>query len=210
MLFLSSGRTISSTTYFRPWLSVYARETNMVTTPVEHRPSWLEPMHVPDRIFLSLSVLAWMATLVFTIWAWPQLPSTVPQHIDIHGQVDSRTAKTIFSVFGVSMVNILLGLGIAFSYLHPEYTNLPTDRRWRSFPEPLRSQVTMGVRHLLAMTCTWATLLLCCVQLDLISLGLGSADPRLTIVLFGIVGLMLFSIGAYTILLTRWVDRSAA
>jgi MFS superfamily sulfate permease-like transporter len=168
---------------------------------------WKDPLHVPDRIFFALAMLSFLLSTLFVIWVWPQLPARIPQHIDITGAVDAYAEKNFFSVFGVTIVNLLIGGAIWFAYRHPEYTNLPTTIPWTKLPAPLRTQLTAGVRHLLAMTITWSTLLLSCVHLDLTTRALGVGDSRATVMLWVLVGLMLTSVGGYTILLTRWIQH---
>lgn len=171
------------------------------------RPHWLEPLHVPDRVFFVIAGAMMIVMFWVQIWAWPLLPSPVPQHLNFAGQVDSFAPKNIWNVFGPLLINIVILLGIAFAYAHPEYTNLPTSIPWKKLPAAKRGMAVMAVRHLLTMTFLWSTLIISCISLALISSGLGVTIPLLTVAMMSALGLLFVTVGGYTLILTRWLDQ---
>lgn len=175
-----------------------------------HRPpKWLEPLHVPDRVFVVLAILFGLITIAVEIWAWPILPVRMPQHLNVLGQVDAYVQKNIWTVFGISGLNILIGGLMAFAYRHPEYHHYPMLVPLSTLPKEQRGMVSFAVRHLLTMVGVWVTLLLSSIALNFTLLGLGIQLPMLTVMMYGLVGMVLVTIGGYTLLLSNWIRRQA-
>ena len=156
---------------------------------------------------IALSVLIFGGMVILTSWVWPVLPAHVPLHINTRGVVDAYQQKNIWAVFGLVLVTALIGLMIAFAYAHPEYTNLPTTKRWKDFPPGARQIIIMVIRHFLTMVLLWATMLIACLQLDLLVVSLGGSSATLLALATALGGLLLITVGVYSLWLSRWINQ---
>lgn len=153
---------------------------------------------VPNRVFVALSLVVVALTWTMLIIAYPLLPAVIPSHFGFSGAADATTLKTWWRVFLPAMLQAVLVILMWWLSRHPEYSNLPTGLVIRLLPEPTQQLVKRLLAHLLVMTGLMVSLIMAYLSLGIVRVGLGDANLLNSWAIFGLVGLLLLTIGVYT------------
>lgn len=152
------------------------------------------------KILITLCWVLLAAHVAMLAWAWPLMPEVLPQHFGISGSPDSWAPKGFVTLGILPLVH---GLGLLlFTVIipHPEWSNLPTDRRFREYGEEAQRRIARVLQGMLASIAGFMSVLMSTLSYSIIQIGLGNASslppffPLITagmliIILIGIVGL---------------------
>ena len=110
------------------------------------------------RIFDVVSIVLALGLIVFSIWAWPQLPDRIPTHYGISGRPDAWSDRSVFTWFLLPVLAIGMALLMVwvqrFTRKHPGLVNLPSSTRLVDLPEPAREPILEALAGFLALVQT--------------------------------------------------------
>lgn len=153
---------------------------------------------VPNRLYAGLAILVVALTWVMILIAYPLLPSRIPMHFALSGEVDGWATKRWWlvllpAIFQSLLVPLTIWLG-----RHPEWSNLPSRRRFHELDEQAQRLIRILLAHMLVMIGLIASLAMAHISLAMIRVGVGLTDRLNSWVLIGLTVLLLTIIGAYT------------
>lgn len=158
---------------------------------------------VPNRVFLSMSIVVIALTVIMLVIAYPLLPANIPVHFNLTGFPYDTMTKSWWTVFFPAGLQIILTAFMWWLSKRPQYSNIPNSTTLQALPEPVRTKVKYLLAHLLVMTALLADLMFAYIAMAVVRVGIG-LDTRLnSLVIFGLVGLLLVLIAMYTI----WIRR---
>lgn len=153
---------------------------------------------VSNRVFIALSITVVALTWTMLLVAYPLLPSVIPSHFGVAGQPDATALKSWWSVFMPAMLQVVLVALTWWLSYHPQYSNLPTTLTIKLIPEPTQSIVKKLLAHMLVMTGLIASLIMAYISLGMVRVALEMTDRLNSWAIFGLVALLLTTIGVYT------------
>lgn len=153
---------------------------------------------VSNKVFIAFSIVVAALTWTMLLVAYPLLPSVIPAHFGFSGQPDATALKSWWSVFMPAILQVVLVALTWWLSYHPQYSNLPTTLTIKLIPEPTQSIVKKLLAHMLVMTGLIASLIMAYVSLGMVRVALEMADRLNSWAIFGLVALLLTTIGVYT------------
>ncbi|HPF31004.1 MAG TPA: DUF1648 domain-containing protein [Candidatus Saccharibacteria bacterium] len=83
-------------------------------------------MQKSHKILFVIAVLLAIISWIIAIFYWDSLPDIIPIHFGISGQADGWANKSVFQVFMVPFIQLLMTVGFIFIYYKPQYSDMPT------------------------------------------------------------------------------------
>lgn len=167
----------------------------------------LEPVHVPNHVFLTLAWIIAGATLVFAIIQYPLLPNQIADHFGTDGTPDSFAAKSLGLFFLPVIFQFVLTVLFTILYRHPRYANIPGTLILDLLPPEPREQMYWLVQHMLVLTGVLMNALFAYLTIGIATTSLGDAQGLNPAMLYLLVGLLLFVSMAYAIATTKFAHR---
>lgn len=165
---------------------------------------------VPNRVYAGLAIAVVVLTWAMLLMAYPLLPNRIPMHFSLSGVVDGWATKRWWLVFLPAIFQSLLVPLTIWLGRHPEWSNLPSRRRFHELDERAQGLVTILLAHMLVMIGLIASLVMAHIALAMVRVGVGLADRLNSWVLVGLTVLLLSILGAYTYWLRQVITRTTA
>jgi uncharacterized membrane protein len=97
---------------------------------------------------IGLATASWVIALYY----WDKLPQIIPTHFGISGVADSWSNKTIWYVFLIPTLQLLMTIGFGFLYFRPQYSNMPTTMFLMTLDKKKRDPAFSMIRTMLVIT----------------------------------------------------------
>ena len=134
------------------------------------------------------------ATFVVSLYFWNQLPAQIPIHFGISGQPDGYTAKNIFSLFLLPVLNLAMFCLFSLIYRYPQYTSWPTTLILMTVETEKREKIYEILRSMNTWILFWLTLLFTYLQYNIIATANGRANGLEGWVMIGFLVIVLLII----------------
>ncbi len=177
-----------------------------MTTTGEHH-HWVEPVHIPNRIFLVLSWVIILATFLFAAKEYSNLPSQIPTHFGFNGLPDDWHTKSVWWVFFPVIIQFVLTTGLSILYRHPKYANIPGTMFITLLRPKDRDLLFWLVRHMLVITMVLMNALFAYITIVTVTSSYGDSSGLNPWMLFGIIALLLLVTMAYSAAAVRLSHR---
>ncbi|HSF88019.1 MAG TPA: DUF1648 domain-containing protein [Saprospiraceae bacterium] len=161
---------------------------------MSQRPRLQIPLTAPDRIIEAAGWVCLAALWAMTLYAYGNLPETIPTHFGVGGEVDDYGSK--MTLFFLPVIGTILFIGLTVLNNYPHIFNYPADIT----PENALSQYTNATRmiRMIKFSITFISLVIVYMIYNAVITGsgrLGSAFvPILVVVL--VIPLAYFTIRA--------------
>lgn len=156
---------------------------------------------------MVLSGLLIIASVAISIYGWYALPNTIPTHFNFSGQPDAWGDKSVFTIFFVPTLQIILTALFVFLYFKPQFTNMPTTLFVVSLPEKQKKRSLELIRNVTVITSIWINTLFTFLALMIIH---GSQEQQLGYekwTLVSLVTVLLIWLICYNIYIYRTVKK---
>lgn len=158
---------------------------------------------IPDRVFHVFSWLVLLGTWAVLIYFYHDLPARVPIHFGFSGQPDGFADRSIWSVFGIGIIQLAITLLLLLVYRYPTYANIPGSLLLPMLPDGLRQMVIRLIRHMIVMISLLVNLTFATVSLMMISSAFGLAIRGLNWLLLVLLGWVILLATVYSIWMFR-------
>ena len=149
-------------------------------------------------LFILSSILA-ITSLRIAIFYWGKLPDIIPTHFGISGQPDDWNQKSLFYVFLLPGLQILLQAMFVFLYYKPQYSDMPTTMWLMTLEKKHRDHAFDLIRKMLIGTSLWIGVLFTYMTYMMNISALNNNTGMSPLVLGLIVGGMLAWLAYWTI-----------
>ncbi len=168
---------------------------------------FLEPFHVPNRIFLGLAWLVLLGTGIFALLQYGNLPDRIQTHFGLSGIPDAFNDKSVGAFFLPFFIGAVLTVGLSALYRHPRYTNIPGTLLLDLLKPDGRKQVVWMIRHRLVLTMVFVNALVAYLTIATVQTALGFTTGLNPWIMFGLIGLLLLETLVYSIASVVWTRR---
>lgn len=168
---------------------------------------FLEPFHVPNKIFLGLAWLILFGTGVFAVLQYGNLPKRIPIHFGLSGIPDAFGNTSVGTFFLPFFIGASLTVGLSVLYHYPRYTNVPGTLLLDLLKPDGREQVVWMIRHRLVLTMVLVDALVAYLTIATVQTALGFTAGLNPWIMFGLIGLILLETLVYSIASVVWAHR---
>ena len=127
----------------------------------------------------ALNMLLAAAVVSHAVWAWPQLPSEIPVHFGLDGQVDRWSPTTASSWFFLPLLAIasaaLLWILREWAVRRPGALNLPGGKKLEDYDERVRPRIMEHMRLILAIVSTEMLVIFGLIQIGSFRTAMGGS-----------------------------------
>ena len=102
------------------------------------------------RLLIALGLVAAGWVMADGLLLWDQLPDRLPTHFGAGGAPNSYGSKSVFTVFGVLIVGVVILVAMALLRQKPTWYNFPGSERARLLPPEEQSHVYAPLQESLA------------------------------------------------------------
>jgi uncharacterized membrane protein len=139
--------------------------------------------------FIVSGVFA-LVSVALAAYFWTKLPASIPTHFGFNGQPDAWNNKSVFYVFLIPVLQIILFFSFVFLYYKPQYSDMPTTL-WLMTMEPhKRDHAFELIRIMIAGISIWIGALFTYITYAMNQAALRGGGPNLWI-MFGLIGGMI-------------------
>lgn len=78
------------------------------------------------KILFLVAIILVVASWVIALYYWPKLPDIILTHFGLNGQPDDWSHKSVFYVFLLPFMQLIMQIMFIFLYYKPQYSNMPT------------------------------------------------------------------------------------
>lgn len=104
---------------------------------------------------MSAAGLMALASWAIAIFYWSKLPGTIPTHFGFSGAPDAWADKSIFYVFMVPFIQLLMLASFIFLYEKPQYSDMPTTLLLMNMEKKSRDHAFALIRVMLVGVSLW-------------------------------------------------------
>ena len=116
-------------------------------------------MEKNHKIYFIISFGLALASLGIALLYWRDLPETIPIHFGSGGQADGWATKSVFQVFLLPIVELLITGLFILLYKKPQYTNMPSTLWLMTLDKSKQETAFKLVRKMLVGTLLWMNIL---------------------------------------------------
>ncbi len=142
------------------------------------------------RMLDTVNAILAIGLVAYSLWAWPRLPTEVPAHFGLDGQVSRWTATSLGSWFFLPALALLLVLllGVLRQQMvrRPGALNLPGGKRVADFDPSVRPAIFEHMRMVLAFVTTELLTIFTLIQIGAFRTAVGGAGESLILAVLAI------------------------
>jgi uncharacterized membrane protein len=158
-------------------------------------------------VLYSASAAILAVEIGLTTYFWEALPAQIPTHFGISGTPDAYSAKSIWMVFLIPIIQLAIYLLFVTLYKYPQYSSWPTTLILVTVEEKKREKIYDVLRSMLAWTLVWVSLLFGYIQYTILATANGRTDGVLTSVMIGMLAVMLGFIVVINVRMYRTIKK---
>ena len=147
-------------------------------------------MKLKHKILFILAVCLAITSWIISMYYWDKLPQTIPVHFGVSGQPDNWADKSVFYVFLLPAIQIVMLAVFGFLYKKPQYSSMPTTMWLMALDKKHREHAFGLIRTMLASVSVWVGALLTYIvygmNISAMDTNLG-LNPVLLVVLVGLM-----------------------
>jgi uncharacterized membrane protein len=148
--------------------------------------------------FIGAGLLVLASWVIATMY-WDKLPQVIPTHFGISGAADSWDNKSIWYVFMLPVLQILMLTSFVFLYYKPQFSDMPTTLWLMTMDKKIRDDAFGLIRTMLVGTSLWIGALFTYLTYAINQSALDGSGP--------IPWLMLVLIGGMLVWLIWWTIK---
>jgi len=128
------------------------------------------------KTLLALCWVLFVAHVAMVLWAWPMLPESLPYHFGPSGSPDDWREKGFVTLGMIPLIHA--GLLLLFTLLipHPEWSNLPSKKRFKELGPVTQRRVAWVLQGMLASIAGLLSITFSVLSFSVVRIGLGQAD----------------------------------
>lgn len=112
-------------------------------------------MKTKHKILFGIAILMALVSWIIAIYYWGKLPNIIPVHFGISGQPDNWETKSLFYVFLIPFLQVLMQACFIFLYYKPQYSDMPTTMWLMTLDKKHRDHAFSLIRVMLIGTSLW-------------------------------------------------------
>ena len=155
-------------------------------------------------IIMTVAGILALVSLGVAIYYWGKLPEAIPTHFGMSGEPDAWSHKSLFYVFMVPIIQLIMYVAFLFLYEKPQYSDMPTTLLLTAMPKDAREHAFALIRTMLVGTSIWMAALFTYITYAMNASALSQlAGPSPIIMIALIVGLLAWLVW-YTVKVYRY------
>jgi len=154
------------------------------------------------RAFILAGLLT-VASFAIAIYSWGKLPALIPTHFGFNGAPDAWSTKSIWDVYLIPTVQILILALLSFLYYKPQYSDMPTTLLLLAMEKDDREHAFGLIRTMMAVLVLWISVLFTFITYMITSSSLNQSTGYLPYIMITIIGGMLVWLVWYTVKVYR-------
>lgn len=154
------------------------------------------------KVGLILAGIMVLVSMAIAVYYWGKLPSLIPTHFGFSGQPDAWNDKSIFYVFLLPGLQLLILIGFVFLYYKPQYSDMPTTLWLMTMEEHKRDHAFDLIRTMIVGISLWIGVLFTYLTYEMNRSALNGGGPN-SWVMLGLVGGMLIWLVWWTVKVYR-------
>lgn len=155
-----------------------------------------------EIMFFSAGLLT-LTSWVIAFYYWSRLPEVIPVHFGISGQPDDWANKSIWYVFLIPALQLLMLAMFVFLYYKPQYSDMPTTLWLMTLPEKHRQHAFELIRVMLVGISLWIGVLFTYLTYGMNYSALNVGTGLIPWVMLGILVLMIIWLTFWTVKVYR-------
>lgn len=155
------------------------------------------------KFYFFIAFLLTIVSWVIAILSWNELPNVIPVHFGISGVADGWVEKSLFYVFLLPVIELLMTGMFYFFYYHPQYSNMPSTMWLVALDEKTRSLAFSMLQKMLIGTLIWVNILFTYLTYGM---NLAAFDAKYSLspeIMFGYIGAMLIWMIYWTVKISK-------
>jgi uncharacterized membrane protein len=154
------------------------------------------------KVGLSIAGVLAIVSIVLAVYYWAKLPGLIPTHFGFNGQPDAWNNKSVFYVFLIPVLQVILFVGFVFLYYKPQYSDMPTTLWLMTLEKNKKEHAFSLIRTMIVGISLWIGVLFTYITFVMNESALKSGGPSPWIML-GLIGAMLIWLVWWTIKVYR-------
>lgn len=106
-------------------------------------------------VLMSVAGIMALVSWAVAFYYWSKLPGTIPTHFDFSGAPDAWADKSIFYVFMMPFIQLLMFGSFLFLYEKPQYSDMPTTLLLMNMEKKARDHAFGLIRIMLVGISLW-------------------------------------------------------
>ena len=155
------------------------------------------------KVAFVLAGILTLASFAIAFFSWDKLPAIIPTHFGISGEPNAWAPKSLFYVYLIPTLQLLLVGGFAFLYYKPQYSDMPTTLLLMAMDQEDRDHAFGLIRTMLAVLVLWTSVLFTFVTYMITSSSLNQSTGYTPYIMLTIIGGMLVWLVWYTVKVYR-------
>lgn len=152
-----------------------------------------------------------IASFIMSVWFFRYLPATIPIHFGFSGAPDAWATRSIWYIFMLPVLNLVMYLIFILIYRYPQYTSWPTTLILMTVEEGRREKIFEVLRSMVTWILLFVTLIFEYLQYTIIATANGRSFGVLNYVMITFLCVMfvfIFYINAKMYLTIRKMLKS--
>lgn len=162
------------------------------------------------KILFILAFLLAITSWVIAIFYWDNLPEVIPIHFGISGQADGWANKSVFQVFMIPFLQLLMTIGLLFVYYKPQYSDMPTTMWLMTLEKKYQDHAFKLIRIMIAGLSVWIGIIFTYITY---AMNQSAIDPKYdlsTPIMMSIIGFMLLWLIYWTVKVYKTTKKAIA